>query len=113
MDEKDVFKLNLQGYEFGGYLEYWSIYHGDMAAIKEGASADEAEYTLLGRSWGYEIHESGDDRYVLGGDNFFTLGEEVTHSRLIDILAGREKGKYYDPEFAAKDDILRQKNEKG
>ena len=113
MDEKDVFKLNLQGYDFGGHLEYWSVYEGDMAAIKEGANADSAEYTLLGRQWGYEIMESGDDRYVLKGEYFFTLGEEVSHPRLVDILAGKVEGKYHDPDFAARDDILRaRRNEK-
>lgn len=93
MDDKTKFKLTLQGKEDHGYLEYWSNSRGDLAGIKEGDCVNTAEYVLGGRNENYELH----DDYAVLADGFYTLGEQVSHGRLIEILAGAVEGKYYDP----------------
>ena len=94
MDDKIRFKLMLQGKEDGGLLEFWSDSRGDLAGIKEGECADTAEYILGGRNSNYEIHNG----YAIGSDKFHKLGEQVSHGRLVEILAGAIEGKYYDPD---------------
>ncbi len=94
MDDKTVFKLKLQGKEDGGYLEFWSNSRGDLAGIKEGKDADTAEYILGWRNDEYGVS----DGYAINADKFYKLGEQVSHAKLIEILAGAHEGKYYDPD---------------
>lgn len=103
MDKKTKFKLELQGKEDRGYLEYWSVDNGDLTGIKEGDCYKTAQYVLGGRDGKFTVY----DDYAVSEHSYYTLGEETCHSRLVDIVAGKVEGKYYDPEFAAKDDILR------
>jgi len=94
MDNKIEFKLALQGKDDGGYLEFWSNSRGDLAGIKEGDCADTAEYILGGRNDSYKVY----DDYAICTDKFYKLGEQVSHGKLIEILAGAVEGKYYDPD---------------
>ena len=80
MDDKDRFKLALRGYKYGGHLEYWCMFDGDLAGIKS------SHYTLFGRAWGFEIINDGDEQYVLCGNSYATLGEKVSHGEMIQMI---------------------------
>jgi len=105
MDDRTRFKFVLQGKTDRGYLEFWCLSFGDLAGIIQGVDADSAAYVVGGRDGKFELIED----YAVGKEVFYTLGKEVSHKELIDILAGKVDGKYHDPEFAARDDILRQR----
>lgn len=96
MDKKARFKLILEGKLDCGYLEFWSISEGDLAGIYEGESPSTASYVVGARYGKFEII----DDYAVSATAFYTLGEQVTHSKLVDIVGGKVEGKYYDPEFA-------------
>ena len=104
MDKKTKFKLELEGKKYRGHLEFWSMYNGDLSGIKEGDCYKTAQYVLGGRDGKFKIYED----YAVADGAYYTLGEETTHSKIVDIISGKVEGKYYDPEFAARDDILRQ-----
>ena len=97
IDGRTEFKLRLQGKDDCGHLEYWCLSHGDLAGIIQGIDADAAAYVVGGRDGKFEIVEN----YAVGSEKYYTLGEEVTHSKLIDIISGKVEGKYHDPEFKA------------
>ncbi len=105
MDKKTQFKLELQGKEDRGHLEFWTVDNGDLSGIKGAECPETAQYILGGRDGKFKIYED----YAVAEYAYYTLGEETSHARIIDIIAGKVQGKYYDPEFAAKDDILRNK----
>ena len=78
MDDKARFLLRLKGKHDGGYLHHWSEVDGEVVGL-QGPSDN---YVLVARSMGYEIIED----YIVGTDDYYTLGEKCPHSELVDIL---------------------------
>lgn len=94
MDDKTHFLLRLKGKDYCGRLEYWAIDMRDLAGIMEGESTAAAKYVVGGRDGRFEIIED----YAVGKNKYYTLGEQVTHKTLVDIIAGKVEGRYYDPD---------------
>ena len=86
MDKKTQFLLTLKGKKNGGHLHHWSEVDGEIVGLQ----GDSDNYTLAARSFGYEII----DDYIIGKEDYFTLGKKCPHSKLVEILqrkAPREK----------------------
>ena len=99
VDKKTEFVLSLQGKKFLGHLDFWATDERDLAGILEPETEhpESAKYVVGGREGKFEIIED----YAVGDGKYYTLGEQVTHSKLVNILAGKVEGKYYDPDFTA------------
>jgi hypothetical protein len=89
MDKKAQFKLKLEGKEYRGHLEFWTIDNGDLSGIREGACNQTAQYVLGGRDGKFKVYED----YAVADSVYYTLGEKTTHSRIVDIVAGKIEGR--------------------
>ena len=78
MDEKAQFLLKLKGKKDGGHLHHWAEVDGEVV----GLLGEEDNYTMVARSWGYEIV----DDYIVGTTDYYTLGKKCPHIELVKIL---------------------------
>jgi len=76
VDKKTAFVLSLQGKQYAGHLDHWSVTDGDLA----GLLCD--EYQLTGRNGNYEIINN---EYAISNHAYVTLGQQCTHKEIVEM----------------------------
>jgi len=76
VDKKTKFVLSLQGKEYAGHLDHWSVDRGDLAGLVCG------EYQLTARCRHYEIINN---EYAISEHAYVTLGQQCTHQEIVEM----------------------------
>jgi len=79
VDKKTKFVLSLQGKEYAGHLDHWSVTGGDLAGLIA------STYQLTGRSGNYEIINN---EYAISNHAYVTLGKQCTHQEIVEMYKG-------------------------
>lgn len=82
VDKKAKFVLSLQGKEYAGCMEHWTLIADEIVGLVENK-----HYHVLSK---FKI--KGD--VVVGIDRYYTLGKKVTHKLILGIISCPAKGKY-------------------
>jgi len=94
VDKVEQFVLSLKGYPYKGHMDYWSMGDGSLGWIENDT------YSLLTGEWlGTTDVIFIEERIVLLHKCHYTLGTKVSYFDLMKLVAEKEKGKYYDPNF--------------
>ena len=80
VDKKTEFVLSLQGKQYAGHLDHWSVDRGDLAGLACG------EYTLTARARNYEIVNN---EYAVSRHAYVTLGQQCTHDEIVNMYTNK------------------------
>lgn len=83
VDSKTKFVLSLQGKEYAGHLEQWSVDRGDLAGL--GTSGD---YQLVAR---YNNYQLIDNEYAISKHTYVTLGQQCTHKEVVEMYTNKTR----------------------
>lgn len=94
VDKVEQFVLSLKGYPYKGHMKYWALEKECFGWIENN------RYSLITEPWFKETKVTFiENRIVLLYKCHYTLGTKVNYMKLMELVAEKEKGKYYDPNF--------------